>query len=56
MVPCKNQNCSGAVESGFVYNIEEWVAGFIAEERECPECKSKAVYTRDDVEVVPSSR
>jgi hypothetical protein len=53
VVPCKTHNCSGAVESGFVYNVEEWIEGFISKERECPVCKSKAVYSRDDVVVVP---
>ena len=53
VVPCKSQNCSGAVESGFVYNTAEWVEGFISKERECPVCKLKAVYSRDDVVVVP---
>jgi hypothetical protein len=56
VVPCKNQNCRSAIESGIVYNTEEWIAGFIAEERECPDCKSKAVYSRDDVEVEPLSQ
>src|SRR5882762_9505951 len=26
-VPCKNKNCTAAVESGFVWNMEEWIAG-----------------------------
>jgi len=52
-VPCKTPGCRGAVESGFVYNTAEWIEGFISKEYECPVCKSKTVYSRDDVEFVP---
>jgi hypothetical protein len=55
VVPCKKPDCLGTIESGFVFNTEEWIASFISKERECPVCKSKAVYSRDDVEVVPSA-
>jgi hypothetical protein len=51
IVPCKNERCAGAVESGFVFNVEEWIAIFISMERECPICHSKAIYSRGDVEV-----
>jgi hypothetical protein len=56
IVPCKNTECTAAVRSGFVFNTEEWIAGFLSKERECPACKSKAVYSRDDVEVVSSAK
>jgi len=52
-VPCKNKDCTAAIESGFVYNIAEWIEGFISKERTCPGCNSKAVYSRDDVVPVP---
>jgi hypothetical protein len=48
-VPCKNKDCAAAVESGFVYNVAEWIEGFISTERTCPACHSKAVYSRDDI-------
>jgi hypothetical protein len=53
IVPCKNEQCTGAVESGLVFNVEEWIDKFISMERECPFCHSTAIYSRDDVEVVP---
>ena len=53
IVPCKNEQCTGVVESGFVFNVEEWIAKFISKERECPICHSKAIYSRNDVEAVP---
>ena len=46
VVPCKNKNCNAAIESGFVYNTEEWIEKFIAKERTCPACGSAAVYSR----------
>jgi len=55
-VPCKNKNCSGAVESGFVYNVEDWIELFVAKEYVCPICKSKYSYSRDDVVTHPAKR
>jgi hypothetical protein len=52
-VPCKNKDCTAAVESGFVYNMAEWIEEFVSNERTCPVCKAKAVYSRDDVVPVP---
>lgn len=52
LVPCKNEQCTGAVESGLVFNVEEWIVEFISEDRECSYCHLKAIYSRDDVEFV----
>jgi hypothetical protein len=55
-VPCKNTKCTAAVESGFVWNMEEWIAGFLAKEYTCPACNSTARYSREDVVPLPSKR
>jgi len=54
MVPCKTENCNAAIESGFVYNMEEWIQGFVEKPRTCPACNSTHVYSRADVVPVPS--
>lgn len=54
-VPCKNKDCGGVVESGFVWNMEDWVNIFISEPRLCLYCKQKNQYSREDVLTFPSS-
>ena len=54
IIPCKN--CSAAFESGLVFNTAEWVEKFIAKERVCDHCHSKAMYSRADILVRPGGR
>jgi hypothetical protein len=56
VVPCKNENCSAAFESGFVFNAAEWVEQFVARERVCDHCHRKAMYSRADVVIRPGVR
>jgi hypothetical protein len=51
VVACKNEECDNTIQSGFVFNVEEWIERFIAKERTCSVCNLKAKYSRDDVEV-----
>ena len=53
-VPCKNKECNAIVESGFVWNMEDWITIFTSKPHTCPVCQKTAEYSHDDVEYFPS--
>jgi hypothetical protein len=55
-IPCKKKDCAAAIESGFVFNVEEWITGFLSKEYTCPACNSTALYSREDVVLFPSKQ
>jgi hypothetical protein len=47
-------SCDHVVSRGFVFDLEEWAAGFQEQEIICPICESKGLYSRKNLVLTPA--
>jgi hypothetical protein len=56
VAPCKNKECTSAIDFGFVIDMATWIENFEPQELTCqnPNCKLKTLYFRRDLVPVPA--
>jgi len=47
-------SCGHIVNKGFVFDLEEWAAGFQEQEIICPICEGKGRYSRKHLLLTPA--